>query len=68
MPIINEMHPYGNRRARRGQSSQRGEAGWRRYKAIRGEHYGRKLEALIRSGAPLARVHAERAIIRSLLA
>ena len=47
MPIINEMHPHGNRRTRRGRLSWRGEVGWRRKKTARGEYYGRKLDAFI---------------------
>jgi hypothetical protein len=67
-PIIGEMHAAGNRHTRRAWYSRRGQPGWKRKKALRGEYYGRKLEELIRSGAPLAWVHRERKIIRSLLA
>lgn len=70
-PIMGEMHPHGNRHARRHASAvarSRVGDGWRRKKALRGEYYGRKLENLIRSGAPLAHVRAEQIIIRSLLA
>ncbi len=67
-PTFSIPNPLGNRHVRRGRLSWRGEVGWRRKKCIRGEYYGRKLEELIRSGAPLARVRAERTIIRALLA
>lgn len=68
-PIMNERHPHGNRRTRLARSSNRelGE-GWRRKKYIRGEYYGRRLEAVIRSRAPLHVVKRERIIIRALLA
>lgn len=68
-PIMNEMHRHGNRRTRLARSSNRelGQ-GWRRKKYIRGEYYGRRLEAVIRSRAPLRIVKRERTIIRALLA
>lgn len=70
-PIINEMHPHGNRRTRRyahAVSQGRVGEGWKRKKRIRGEYYGRKLDSLIRSGAPMREVQRERIIIRALLA
>ncbi len=70
-PILWNTHPHGPRaqrqHARAYHRDQVGE-GWRRKKYIRGEYYGRKLEQLIRSRAPFARVQAERKIIRALLA
>jgi len=66
-PLIGEMHAAGNRRTRRAWQSQRGSAGWRQKKAVRGEYYGRKLEELIRSGAPFVKVRYERSVMRSLL-
>jgi hypothetical protein len=70
-PILFEMHQYGPRFYRRQHAAMnRGKGGeeWRRKKRIRGEYYGRGLEALIRSGAKHSVVLAERAVMRALLA
>lgn len=69
-PLLFQMHRNGLRHYRRRQwADMKGEIGegCRRKKAIRGEYYGRKLEALIRSGAPFYRVQNERRVIRALL-
>jgi hypothetical protein len=69
-PILFNTHKHGPRFYRRQQSAMfRGKGGvaWRRKKRIRGERRGRQLEALIRSGAPLSAVRAERAVMRALL-
>lgn len=70
-PILCRMHKHGPRHYRRRMNAvNRGCVGeaWRRKKYIRGEYYGRKLERLIRSGAPFYKVRAEREVIRALLA
>ena len=70
-PEIGETHRYGNRATRRrAWASARGKGSgmaWRIKKRKRGERYGRNLENLIRSGAPLSLVNAERTMMRDLL-
>jgi hypothetical protein len=69
-PILFNTHRYGPRFYRRQQEAEkRGKGGeaWRRKKHIRGEYYGRKLDALIRSGAPFGTVQIERKVMRALL-
>jgi len=70
-PILFNTHQYGPRFYRRQQSAiarGKGGEGWRRKKRMRGESYGRKLEAMICSGAPFATVQVERKVMRALLA
>ena len=69
-PILFNTNKFGPRFYRRQQAAAnrgKGGEGWRRKKYIRGEYYGRKLDALIRSRVPFSAVQVERKVVRALL-